>query len=435
MVAGIAVTGNDHTSERLVREQLEMSTRSSRSTWRPRAVAPQSLRHGSLLHRRYHARGTRGGQTETADWTASRCNLNVSVREVQPIQLRYGVSYDTERGLGGIFDVSNHNMLGKARVIGLRSRYDAQLREVARLTSANRRCATGRFRRRQASTAPRSATDRDRITGRVSTSSRQRRVDSAGARARQLVRLELRVSATNAHARFDPAPGGSARTRRHRHAADQHVHARNARRSARRDTRLVLVAGVFVFALVARVGPGVHQVLRPVLPLHSRCSGNAGNASRTRFCGRGSSMPVGVRLGLARGFGGLVPRSERFFAGGSTTLRGFEQNAAGPIGIDGRATRGRCDARHQQRTPRSACEHLRWRRLQRCGQRVSTIVATSRFPTFAKRPGLGSACERAGSCCAEIMAFCSIDARGSAGDASISASDRRSEGVGSPLAI
>jgi outer membrane protein assembly factor BamA len=41
-----------------------------------------------------------------------------------------------------------------------------------------------------------------------------------------------------------------------------------------------------------------------------------------------------VRLGLARGIGGVVPESERFFAGGSTTLRGFAQNAVGPIGVD-----------------------------------------------------------------------------------------------------
>ena len=53
----------------------------------------------------------------------------MSVREVQPVQLRYGASYDTERGLGGIFDLSNHNTLGKARVIGLRARYDGEIRE------------------------------------------------------------------------------------------------------------------------------------------------------------------------------------------------------------------------------------------------------------------------------------------------------------------
>jgi outer membrane protein insertion porin family len=42
---------------------------------------------------------------------------------------------------------------------------------------------------------------------------------------------------------------------------------------------------------------------------------------------------AGVRLGLARGIGGVVPNTERFFAGGSATLRGFAQNAVGPIGL------------------------------------------------------------------------------------------------------
>ena len=54
----------------------------------------------------------------------------MSVREVQPIQLRYGASYDTERGPGGTVDLSNHNTLGKARVIGLRARYDGEIRDA-----------------------------------------------------------------------------------------------------------------------------------------------------------------------------------------------------------------------------------------------------------------------------------------------------------------
>jgi outer membrane protein insertion porin family len=40
---------------------------------------------------------------------------------------------------------------------------------------------------------------------------------------------------------------------------------------------------------------------------------------------------TGVRLGLATGLGGQdVPISERFLAGGSTTIRGFQQNSVGP---------------------------------------------------------------------------------------------------------
>jgi outer membrane protein assembly factor BamA len=44
---------------------------------------------------------------------------------------------------------------------------------------------------------------------------------------------------------------------------------------------------------------------------------------------------TGVRIGLSSGIGGdSVPKSERFFAGGSASMRGFGQNAVGPIGTD-----------------------------------------------------------------------------------------------------
>ena len=55
--------------------------------------------------------------------------VDVNVREVQPYQFRYGASYDTEGKLGGVFDASVHNVLGKARVVGIAARYDAQLRD------------------------------------------------------------------------------------------------------------------------------------------------------------------------------------------------------------------------------------------------------------------------------------------------------------------
>ncbi len=44
---------------------------------------------------------------------------------------------------------------------------------------------------------------------------------------------------------------------------------------------------------------------------------------------------TGARIGLAKSIGGdMVPVSERFFSGGSNSLRGFAQNSVGPIGLD-----------------------------------------------------------------------------------------------------
>ncbi|MCP5045798.1 MAG: BamA/TamA family outer membrane protein, partial [bacterium] len=42
-----------------------------------------------------------------------------------------------------------------------------------------------------------------------------------------------------------------------------------------------------------------------------------------------------VRLGLIKDFGIDVPRAEKFFAGGGTTIRGFGQNKAGPLDLAG----------------------------------------------------------------------------------------------------
>ena len=42
-----------------------------------------------------------------------------------------------------------------------------------------------------------------------------------------------------------------------------------------------------------------------------------------------------MRLGLSKGMGTFVPTTERFYAGGSTTVRGFEHNAVGPVDLDG----------------------------------------------------------------------------------------------------
>ena len=52
----------------------------------------------------------------------SRFRSTSSFEKCSRCRSDYGASYDTERGLGGILDVSQHNWLGGARVIGLQAR-------------------------------------------------------------------------------------------------------------------------------------------------------------------------------------------------------------------------------------------------------------------------------------------------------------------------
>ncbi|MCC6990238.1 MAG: translocation/assembly module TamB domain-containing protein, partial [Acidobacteria bacterium] len=57
-------------------------------------------------------------------------DVHVTVREVQPFQLGYGASFDTERGPGGVLELTNSNSLGAARQVGISTRYDSQLRQA-----------------------------------------------------------------------------------------------------------------------------------------------------------------------------------------------------------------------------------------------------------------------------------------------------------------
>ena len=133
VIAEIDVQGIDKTSDRLVREQLELSanepldlsalSRSRKNLYDTRAYSVIDITRQTL-------EGDVPAGAQTVAENQKPVRVNVDVREVQPIQINYGASYDTERGVGGLFDISSHNSLGKARVIGLRTRYDAQLHDV-----------------------------------------------------------------------------------------------------------------------------------------------------------------------------------------------------------------------------------------------------------------------------------------------------------------
>jgi len=256
--------------------------------------------------------------------------IRVFVREVQPLQLRYGASYDTERGIGGIFDISQHNWLGGARVIGLQSRYDKQLHdfrlfidqpalrylpfkttgtiyfredlsppsELTRAFNANRKGAsvqqevklldsyvwTWGYRWERARTLEPVAGvligDPHTVSPLTSTLTRETRDEPLDA---------TRGSFMSQAFSFSPRWLGS-------------------------DLAYIKYFGQYFryFALQPpRRKPLTNEILRPRLV-----------------------FATGVRLGLAEGIGGEVPRTERFFAGGSVTMRGFAQNAVGPIGPD-----------------------------------------------------------------------------------------------------
>ena len=249
VIAGITIQGNRRVSNRLVQRQIQLAeaqpldlsalARSRRNLYETGAfsvvdITRQEVNAGGRSDLRapgrQHVRAPPADETSATPPPAQAgeekpVNIIVQVREVQPIQIRYGASYDTERGIGGIFDIANFNSLGGAREIGLRSRYDKQLHEGTLL--------------HQSTGADLSAEDHgERVLPRGAESPHgadrslrhhaERRLDSAGVRAAWRLCVELRLQ-VGARAPID-AIGRRHHSRRVTDclAADEYAHARNA---------------------------------------------------------------------------------------------------------------------------------------------------------------------------------------------------------------
>jgi outer membrane protein insertion porin family len=254
--------------------------------------------------------------------------LKVSVREVQPVQLRYGLSYDTEGGLGGLLNVSIHNSLGKARVLGLQARYDSEVHD-------------GRVYLSQPSLRywPPKTTFSAYLREDLNPPTDQTEpfdISRKGASAQQEVhfrrfyvwsygyRYELATT-------LEPSLG---------EGVTETVTVSPLTTTFTRETRdeaLDASKGTF-FSQAFAYSPGWLGSDRPYMkyygqyfyyfPLRSpKPKAFTNEILRPRLV-----FATAARVGLAHGLGGDVPTSERFYAGGSTTLRGFEQNTVGPIG-------------------------------------------------------------------------------------------------------
>lgn len=271
-----------------------------------------------------------GAAPQTAD---EPVRVNVAVREVQPFQLRYGALFDTERGLGGILDISNHNSFGKARTVGLRSRYDSQVREARlylsqpSLRSLPIETIASIYLREE----------RNPATSRADAFN----VDRYGIMLQQEKQLRDHYVWTYGY-RFERARTYEADLAGPRPALVNVSPLTSTFTRETRDEVLDATTGSF-FSQAFSFSPewlgsdvpfikyfGQYFRYFPLRPPQRKRFTNEILRPRLVFA-------TGARLGLAHGIGGgrEVPLSERFLAGGSTTLRGFGQNAVGPVGTDG----------------------------------------------------------------------------------------------------
>jgi outer membrane protein insertion porin family len=257
--------------------------------------------------------------------------VNVAVREVQPFQIQYGALFDTERGLGGILNIANHNSLGRAREVGLQTRYDSQIRD-ARLYFSQptlrafplETIASLYYRQERnpaTSTTKAFNFDRQGVSIQQEVKLHDRYVWSYGYRFERSRNWspDLAESAPPSFIRVSPFTSTLTREMR-----DDVLDATKGSFASQAfsfspdwlgtDSYIKYFGQYFRYFPLqpARRKPFTNELVRPRLV-----------------------FATGVRLGLARGLNGeAVPSSERFFAGGSTTLRGFAQNTIGPVGVD-----------------------------------------------------------------------------------------------------
>ncbi|HEU0123738.1 MAG TPA: translocation/assembly module TamB domain-containing protein [Bryobacteraceae bacterium] len=332
VVESVSVAGNRHTSQGLIKSQFEL-----------KPGDPLNLDLLSRTRTNLYSTGAfslididRVTPSNALTGVNQPVNLVVNVREVRPFLVNYGGYYDTERGPGGIVDISNRNMLGSARTIGARARYDSDLQEgrlyftQPLLKRFPLRTTLSSFVRREI----RQGINTDRIGFSILQESRFRNA--------WLLNYGYRWEKTRTYENI-PDP-----------LFDARILVAPFTVSLSRDTRddiLDATRGQFLSNAIeyAPTWSGselnfikyfgqyfrYHAFDRPK-PL----PGQKGlRKSRLVYAG-------GVRVGLAGGLNeqdlipgrsssGRVSLGERFFAGGGTTVRGFAQDGIGPRLFDG----------------------------------------------------------------------------------------------------
>ncbi len=328
MIEDVQIEGNHRTSDDFVRSQLKFSVGDALDFDRINRSRKALYDAGaySLVDLETEALDDKPAETGNI----KRVGVRIKLREIQPYQVRYGAFFDTERGPGIIADATTRNFLGSARVLGLRTRFDGETRELRGYFSqpffgglALKSNLIG-FRRREAPANLPFITDRMGFSLQQEARLKNKLILSYGYRldgihtfdkepdplfpfdiTLPVARLTGTLTRENRDDLLDASRGSFSS-----HAFEF------APQSLGSDLRFVKYYGQYF----------------KYLPLSEPTEIPWNDGSRkSRFVYAG-----GVRLGLAKGLGGQdVVSFERFFAGGGTTLRGYDQNRLGPVDFFG----------------------------------------------------------------------------------------------------
>jgi outer membrane protein assembly complex protein YaeT len=256
-------------------------------------------------------------KTETAE-------LVVKLVEPQPFRLLYGGLYDNGSGPGFIFDLQNRNTLGPGRTLGLRARYDSDTKE------ARVYLAQPYWGLKHVSTTISTyftnlvAYGQDYPTAKAGIGFEQ----DWPTRGKFLLSYGFRVEKQRA---WLPVNGMEVRTPIVFAAPLTFTISREARDSFLDATHGSFTSHSFEFApnALGTQFPYIRynmQFFKYFSLTRPRPVPFGETANRSRFV-----FATGTRIGLQKG---LNPRNvvltDRFYAGGGTTIRGFEQDSLGP---------------------------------------------------------------------------------------------------------
>jgi outer membrane protein assembly complex protein YaeT len=322
VVKSIEISGNDHTSQNLVSTQLafhvgdvltnEKMSRSRVNLYITGAFVLVDIATKDLPEQ---GSGLPANQRPVA--------VDVNVHEVQPYQIRYGGFYDTERGPGAIADFTTYNTLGAARSLGLRLRYDSQIKE-ARLYFSQ-----PYLRRFPIKT-------NFVVYGETDTTPAYK-VERIGASIQEEARWSRHYILSFGYRFEHTITRGASPDPLFPFAVTARIAPLTATFTREtRDDFLNPTRGSFLTQALEYAPSWLGSQLRYAryygqyyryVPLHKPVDIPFASTKKPRLVYAGA-----VRLGLAYGFGGqdIIP-SERFYAGGGTTIRGFQQDFVGPV--------------------------------------------------------------------------------------------------------
>ena len=336
VIAGIEVEGNVKTGEEFLRRRISLTEGQPADGEKLDKIRRRLFNSGtySMVDLTLQpAAGESAAPSTEATATRSparRLDLKLRVREPKPFNLTYGVTYDTSRGAGVIFDFSNRNILGEGRYLGYRILLDDEERNQRVYFSQP-------FLGRSDISTTLDLTSEDRLIDDL-------RIDERSATIQQQVEFSRRFTFSYGY-RFQ--------------VADSTVVARAARNTESGTTSSILST------LIRDTRDDVFDATQGSYTSHSfqvAPESLGGSQGYTRYFGQyfryfGLTRPdrapfhevsrprfifaTGVRAGLINPLGdSTVNSADLFFGGGGSTIRGFAQNDLGPKDLSGQPIGG-----------------------------------------------------------------------------------------------